>query len=140
MQSELWQKTPFSNPNGECMEARWVKSPFSNPSGCCLETRFQAYSRDGECAEARWAGGWVETRNSKDPDGPVIRYTPGEWRAFLRGVRESDVFDLPSEVALMFGEAGSTSIGGGESASIGFAPRWPAPWWKGTPQPVERFM
>jgi hypothetical protein len=100
--SELWQKSPESNPNGECMEARWVKSPASNPSGCCLEARFQKspYSQPNEldCAEARWADGWVETRNSKDPDGPVVRYTPGEWRAFLRGVRESEVFDLPPGV------------------------------------------
>jgi hypothetical protein len=96
--SELWQKSPVSNPNGECMEARFVKSPFSNPSGCCLEARWQNASIGKECAEARWADGWVETRNSKDPDGPVIRYTPGEWRAFLRGVRETDIFDLPPGV------------------------------------------
>lgn len=115
MLTELWQKK--SNPNGECMEVRWVKSPYSNPSGCCLEARFQkspfsetddcleasfqksptSNGNDG-CTEARWAGGWVETRNSNDPDGPVIRYTPGEWRAFLRGVRESDTFDLPADV------------------------------------------
>jgi Domain of unknown function (DUF397) len=24
-------------------------------------------------------------RNSKDPDGPVLRFTPGEWDAFLSG-------------------------------------------------------
>ncbi len=108
-----WQKAEESNPNGECLEARWVKSPdspndydclearwqnASNPTGSCLEARWQNASASGECADARWAGGWVEVRNSKDPDGPVIRYTPGEWRAFLSGVRNSEVFDLPPEV------------------------------------------
>lgn len=98
MLTELWQKT--SNPNGECMEVRWVKSPFSQPNDYdCLEARWQnASNPSGSCLDARWAGGWVETRNSNDPDGPVVRYTPAEWRAFLRGVRETDTFDLPAGV------------------------------------------
>jgi hypothetical protein len=27
--------------------------------------------------------GKVGIRNSKDPDGPVLRFTPGEWNALL---------------------------------------------------------
>jgi hypothetical protein len=119
-----WQKPPESNPNGECMEARWVKSPFSendydclearwqksqfsNPSGCCLESRWQAGSegtvlrmhRPADPEHRRWAGGHVEVRNSKDPDGPVVWFTPAEWRAFLLGARNGDTFDLPEAAA-----------------------------------------
>jgi hypothetical protein len=123
MLTSSWQKSWHSNPNGECMEARWVKSPLSpndydclearwqnasNPSGSCLDARWQDASESGNCAQARWqqpanpgderwAGGHVEVRNSKDPDGPVVWYTSSEWRAFLRGVRETDTFDLPED-------------------------------------------
>lgn len=33
----------------------------------------------------------------------------------------------------MYGECGKESIG------IGPEPRWPVPWWKGTPSPLERY-
>jgi uncharacterized protein DUF397 len=32
-------------------------------------------------------------RDSKDREGPALVFTPGEWRAFLDGVRASE-FDL----------------------------------------------
>jgi hypothetical protein len=32
-------------------------------------------------------GTHVLVRDSKDQEGPVLRFTPGEWRAFLGGVR-----------------------------------------------------
>ncbi|MER0242171.1 DUF397 domain-containing protein [Streptomyces sp. HSW2009] len=37
--------------------------------------------------------GAVIMRNAADPDGPVLRYTEGEWRAFVLGVRDGE-FDL----------------------------------------------
>jgi hypothetical protein len=42
---------------------------------------------EGECTEVLYTGAHVLVRDSKDQDGPVLTFTPGEWRAFLGGVR-----------------------------------------------------
>lgn len=61
--------------------ADWRKSSFSSGNG-------------GQCVEV--AGnlpGVVAVRDSKDPDGPVLVFTPGEWQAFAAGVKRGE-FDL----------------------------------------------
>lgn len=58
----------------------WRKSTFSNISGECVEF-------------ARGADGGVMIRDSKDPSGGVLAFTPGEWRAFVAGVRNAE-FDV----------------------------------------------
>jgi hypothetical protein len=40
--------------------------------------------------EAAPIGDEVAVRDSKNPDGPVLRFTAGEWTAFLAGVRDGD--------------------------------------------------
>ena len=35
-------------------------------------------------------GDQVAVRDSKDPSGPVLVFTPHEWRAFLDGVRDGE--------------------------------------------------
>lgn len=45
------------------------------------------------CVEARVRNGLVEVRNSKDPEGHVLRFTHGDWLVFIGGVKE-DEFDL----------------------------------------------
>ena len=42
---------------------------------------------DGTCVEVRASALDVCVRNSKDRDGPVLRFTHAEWRAFLAGAR-----------------------------------------------------
>jgi hypothetical protein len=42
------------------------------------------------------ADGEVHVRDSKRPDGPVLSFTPSEWRAFVTGVKSGE-FDLPGE-------------------------------------------
>jgi hypothetical protein len=37
-------------------------------------------------------------RDSKDPDGPVLTFTPDEWNAFTLGVQDGE-FDLDEENA-----------------------------------------
>lgn len=49
---------------------------------------------EGNCVEVRLAGDGVEVRDSKDRGGPVLRFTPDEWRAFLAGAEEGE-FRLP---------------------------------------------
>jgi hypothetical protein len=34
--------------------------------------------------------GSVEVRDSKDPDGPVLRFTPSEFTAWLAGARDGE--------------------------------------------------
>jgi hypothetical protein len=54
----------------------WVKSSLSFANGNCIEV-------------ADLPGGHVAVRNSRDP-GPVLRFTPDEWHAFLGGVRKGE--------------------------------------------------
>lgn len=41
---------------------------------------------NGDCVEVAVAGETVGVRDSKDPLGPVLRFTRSEWQAFLDGV------------------------------------------------------
>jgi uncharacterized protein DUF397 len=54
-----------------------VKSSLSFSNGNCVEV-------------AGLPSGGVAVRNSRDIGGPVLEFTPGEWRAFLGGVRNGE--------------------------------------------------
>lgn len=57
----------------------WTKSSFSGANG-------------DDCVEvATNLPGVVAVRDSKDPSGPVLAFTPSVWRDFLRGVRAGDL-------------------------------------------------
>ena len=61
--------------------AVWRKSSYSSGNG-------------GQCVEvARNLPDIVAVRDSKNPEGPALVFTPQEWRAFLDGVR-ADEFSL----------------------------------------------
>ncbi|MGH3156831.1 MAG: DUF397 domain-containing protein [Streptosporangiaceae bacterium] len=62
---------------GELTGARWQKSRRSNSQGACVEL-------------ARLADGGFAVRNSRFPQGPVLRYTQAELRALIEGVKEGD--------------------------------------------------
>lgn len=47
----------------------------------------------GECVEVAFTGGGVAVRDSKNRSGPVLWFSPSEWRAFLIGMR-AGVFDV----------------------------------------------
>jgi hypothetical protein len=55
--------------------ATWRKSSHSGANGC---------------VEVLHGDDQVAVRDSKDPSGPVLRFTPREWRAFLAGVRDGE--------------------------------------------------
>lgn len=58
--------------------AIWRKSTYSNGSG-------------GNCVEtARLPDGSRAVRDSKNPGGPSLIFTPGEWAAFVAGVRAGE--------------------------------------------------
>lgn len=39
---------------------------------------------NGDCVQVAAAGNAILVRDSKDPAGPVLAFTPAEWRAFLQ--------------------------------------------------------
>lgn len=59
----------------------WVKSSLSFANGNCVEV-------------SDLPGGTVGVRNSRDREGPVLRFTPDEWRAFIGGVRRGEFDDF----------------------------------------------
>jgi hypothetical protein len=56
------------------MNKIWVESSLSFSNGNCVEV-------------AELPGGSVGVRSSRDPEGPVLKFTQGEWNAFLGGAR-----------------------------------------------------
>jgi len=59
----------------------WIKSSLSYANGNCVEVSDQAE-------------GTVGVRNSRETEGPVLRFTPDEWQAFLGGVRNGEFDDF----------------------------------------------
>jgi Domain of unknown function (DUF397) len=46
---------------------------------------------NGNCVEvASLPDGEIGVRDSKDPGGPVLRFTADEWHAFLGGARKGE--------------------------------------------------
>ncbi|MFD2472470.1 DUF397 domain-containing protein [Amycolatopsis silviterrae] len=68
--------------------ATWIRA---EPAGVslehCAEYAFVPHS-DGVT--------YVAIRQPTDPDGAVLVFTPSEWDAFTRGVRDGE-FELPGE-------------------------------------------
>ena len=64
MSSECGQTTP------------WIKASRSDSAAQCVEMRRHA--------------GAVEVRDSKDPEGPSLRYAPGEFAAWLDGAKNGE--------------------------------------------------
>lgn len=62
---------------GPDADSRWMKSSLSFSNGNCVEV-------------ASLAAGDIGVRDSKDAEGPVLRFTPDEWHAFLGGVRNGE--------------------------------------------------
>ena len=60
----------------------WTKSSLSHANGNCVEV-------------ADLPGCQVGMRDSKDLSGPVLRFPPEEWRAFLQGVRNGEFNFFP---------------------------------------------
>ncbi|MGW4771491.1 DUF397 domain-containing protein [Nocardia sp. NPDC004278] len=60
--------------SADLSEARWFKSSRSGGSKECVEVAFLD-------------GGRVGVRDSKNPTGPALVFTPGEWDAFTAGVQ-----------------------------------------------------
>lgn len=49
---------------------------------------------DGACVEVARVGDIIGVRDSKDPGGPVLRFTAREFEAFLDGAGKGEFDDL----------------------------------------------
>ncbi len=58
----------------------WKKSSKSGGNG-------------GQCVEVRSRDEAIQVRDSKDPEGPILRFTTREWEAFI-GSAKAGEFDL----------------------------------------------
>ena len=45
------------------------------------------------CVEVAFISGAIAVRDSKNPTGPALVFTPGEWDAFVGGAKDGE-FDL----------------------------------------------
>lgn len=64
-------------PSGDDSPGVWRKSSFSSYNANCVEV-------SGLSSEA------IRVRDSKNPRGGVLHFTPGEWDAFIGGVRNGE--------------------------------------------------
>jgi hypothetical protein len=60
--------------------AQWRKSTRSGPN--C-----------DNCVEVAFVDGAIAVRDSKNPSGPALVFTPAEWDAFVGGAKDGE-FDL----------------------------------------------
>ena len=70
--------------------APWRKSSYSSGNGgACVEVAVVPGSKEGSDYV-------ITMRDSKDPDGPVLTFTPDEWKAFTLGVQDGE-FDVEDD-------------------------------------------
>ncbi|MET8871785.1 DUF397 domain-containing protein [Nocardia sp. NPDC004604] len=68
--------------NIDLPEAKWFKSSHSSGNDTCVEI-------------AHLDGGMVGVRDSKNPTGPALVFTPSEWDAFTAGIQDGK-FNRPA--------------------------------------------
>ncbi|WP_449063308.1 DUF397 domain-containing protein [Planomonospora algeriensis] len=90
----VWRKSSRSNANGgQCVEVGvWRKSSRSGGGSNCVEVTVvdETPAVAGHKADAERL---FLVRDSKDPDGPVLAFTPSEWDAFVDGVKNGEFDD-----------------------------------------------
>lgn len=64
----------------------WRKSSWSTQNGSCVEAAAALASKEGSQLV-------IAVRDSKDPGGPKLIFTRGEWDAFTAGVKDGE-FDI----------------------------------------------
>ncbi|MFI1465182.1 DUF397 domain-containing protein [Nocardia carnea] len=68
--------------NLDLSAAHWFKSSYSETNGQCVEV-------------AHLDAGMIGVRDSKNPNGPALVFSPTEWDAFTAGAHDGE-FDRPN--------------------------------------------
>lgn len=107
--TNVWRKSSYSgDTGGQCVGAAvlygatWRKSSRSTDTGGnCVEAAallgatWRKSSRSGnaggECVEVAELVGLVAVRDSKNPEGPALGFTPGAFRAFVAAVANGEL-------------------------------------------------
>ena len=74
-----WRKSSYSA-GANCVEVAWRKSSHSTANGHCTEVAVLP----GPVPDAGYV---IAVRDSKDPDGPVLSFTPADWHTFTDGLK-----------------------------------------------------
>lgn len=63
----------------------WTRSSHCD-TGSCVEVAWNTSShcQHGDCVEVGHGEDQVLMRDSKDPDGPVLRFTRNQWQEFIQ--------------------------------------------------------
>ncbi|MEU7828640.1 DUF397 domain-containing protein [Nonomuraea sp. NPDC049129] len=65
-------------------------------SGAVWRKSSRSSGNGGQCVEvATNLPGVVAVRDSKDPEGPKLIFTPADWKAFIIGLKVGDFDTLP---------------------------------------------
>ncbi|MET8052259.1 DUF397 domain-containing protein [Streptosporangium sp. NPDC005286] len=88
-----WRKSSRSENGQDCVEVSvWRKSSRSGNGSNCVEVALA----DNASAEAEPTAD-VErlslVRDSKNPEGSVLAFTPGEWDALITGIKRGSLAD-----------------------------------------------
>lgn len=78
MSTAPMNETHNGMPTTDLPHVSWQKSRRSNPSGNCVELAVLP------------GGAQIAMRNSRDPEGPALIYTPAEIAAFVQGAKDGD--------------------------------------------------
>lgn len=70
----FWKRAPKALRLADLPEGQWLISDRSGPAGNCVEV-----AREGD---------GVVVRDSKDRQGPSLKFTGAEWRAFVDGIEQ----------------------------------------------------
>lgn len=72
--------------SGQTISLNWMKSSLSLVNGNCVEV-------------VELSSGLILVRDSKNPQGPWLQFSPAEWDAFLGGVRNGEFDRHPGHAA-----------------------------------------
>ncbi|MEV0755515.1 DUF397 domain-containing protein [Streptosporangium sp. NPDC050280] len=90
----VWRKSSRSGNGPNCVEVGlWRKSSRSGNGPDCVEVALADTSQT-EAEFGPDSDRLVLVRDSKDPEGPVLAFTPGEWDAFITGIKRGSLAGL----------------------------------------------
>ncbi|WP_248963523.1 DUF397 domain-containing protein [Sphaerisporangium perillae] len=77
----------MNEPPAGLRELAWRKSKRSEGGNGCVELAVTDVTLAAPSHKTNADQRYL-VRDSKNPDGPVLAFTPGEWEAFIAGVKD----------------------------------------------------